>query len=195
MSTERNLRCAAAPWLLAALVLAGCATPGAVDPQQGERAPLYAERAERLDALGSWSLEGRLAINDGEDGGSGRLQWLQDTDRARMDFHGALGRGAWRLTADANGAELQFADGESYRARTVDALVREQVGWPVPVEPLAWWVRGLAAPGPVEKRRLEVDGTLGYLSQGGWEIEFSRYIDVGGVPMPARRKRHWWVIP
>ena len=103
-----------------------------------------------------------------------------------MDFHGALGRGAWRLEADDQGAELAFADGTTYRAPSVNALVREQLGWSVPVERLNWWVRGLAAPGEVQRRSLDPEGRLSALRQDGWDIEYDRYGDVGDVAMPFR---------
>lgn len=186
MNSERSIGGPGALLALLALALGACATPGPEDRLQAERVPLYEQRAERLLDRDSWTLDGRLAVNDGDQGGSGRLQWRQDAEAARLDFHGALGRGAWRLTVDPGGAELSFATGERYRADSVEELVREQVGWSVPVEPLAWWVRGLAAPGRVESRRLEADGTLSRLQQDGWEIQFSRYIDVAGTSMPAR---------
>ncbi len=66
----------------------------------------------------------------------------------RMDFHGAMGRGAWRLVAGGGGAELELADGKRYSAETVGELVRGQLGWAIPVENLSWWVRGVQAPGP-----------------------------------------------
>jgi outer membrane lipoprotein LolB len=149
-------------FLLFAVALAhapGCSSVRPLDTEQAARLPLYEERAARLGQ---------------QPGGS------------RMDFHGALGRGAWRLLADTNGAELEFADGRRYRAESIDELVRAQVGWPVPVEALAWWVRGLAAPGKLQQRVLDEEGRLSLLQQGGWHIEFGRYGMTDGEAMPAR---------
>ena len=93
---------------------------------------------------------------------------------------------AWRLLAGLNGAELEFADGRRYRADSIDELVRRQVGWQVPVEALAWWVRGLAAPGNPQQRVLDEEGRLSLLQQDGWQIEFGRYGMFDGEAMPAR---------
>jgi outer membrane lipoprotein LolB len=161
-----------------------------LDSEQRMRAPLYEQRLARLSGVDSWALEGRLAVSDDADGGSGQLSWRQDNGSSRMDFHGALGRGAWRLLADGRGAELEFADGTLHRARSIDSLVRRQVGWAVPVEALAWWVRGLAAPGRVQQRVLDEEGRLSQLRQDGWDIEFARYGPVDGLggdlSMPLR---------
>jgi outer membrane lipoprotein LolB len=166
-----------------ALFGAGCATLSApTDPL----VPLYEQRLARLGEIEEWVLDGRLAINDGADGGSGQWRWHHGEAFSRMDFHGALGRGAWRLDVDAGGAELNFADGRTRRAESVDALVQAEVGWQVPIESLAWWVRGLAAPGGIEKRELDRQGRLSELTQQGWTIEYARYTAVGEEYLPMR---------
>lgn len=167
----------------AVLLIQGCSTvPSA-------RAPadlLYESRSEVLATVPGWTLRGRLAVRDEEDGGSGTLRWRHAEEGSRMDFHGALGRGAWRLEADGSDAELELADGRRYRASTVDELARAQLGWSIPVNALSWWVLGLAAPGEVESRSLSEDGTLQWLRQSGWTIEFGRYRDVDGVALPLK---------
>ena len=89
--------------------------------------------------------------------------------------HGALGRGAWRLLVSRDEAVLTLADGEVYRAASVDRLIAEQIGWPVPVAELSWWIRGLAAPVGRSQRSLGEAGELLDLQQAGWSIEFNRY--------------------
>jgi len=171
---------------LAALLLQACsAVPERIAEEPGwlER---YESRAADLGALSGWALQGKLGVSDGNDGGSGKLRWQENGESSRMDFHGALGRGAWRLVSEPGGAELELADGRSYRAGTVGELVRGQLGWTVPVEALSWWVLGLEAPGPVARRNLSEDGTLVFLEQQGWRIEYGRYRRVGEAMLPAK---------
>lgn len=186
MSSE--LRQATSPLLAALLVcaLAACGTVRPLDEEQAARQPLYEQRLARLGPLEDWTLEGRLAVSDDRDGGSGYLNWRQESGTSRMDFHGALGRGAWRLEAGPHGAELEFADGRVFRADSIDALLRSQVGWQVPVDELSWWIRGLAAPGKVERNALDEAGRLSRLEQFGWTIEYGRYGAVGGETMPVK---------
>jgi outer membrane lipoprotein LolB len=133
-----------------------------------------------------WNLSGKLAISNDEDGGSGKLQWRENPGYTRMDFHGTLGRGAWRLEADRSGARLELADGSAYQDQTVDQLVQKQVGWEIPVESLSWWVRGMAAPGGAEERWFDERGNLVRLNQDGWSIEFGKYRSFGEFEMPIR---------
>lgn len=159
-------------------------------PRAGEAEPgwleRYEARATELASLEQWTLEGRLAVSDANDGGSGKLRWQEAADGRRMDFHGALGRGAWRLVSGSAGAELELADGSSFRAASVAELVRGQLGWNIPVEALSWWVLGLEAPGQPETRYLNDDGTLSSLGQQGWKIEYDRYRQVDGFTLPSK---------
>ena len=107
-----------------------------------------------------------------------------------MDFHGALGRGAWRLVADAEGAELELADGTVHHADSIDKLVRLQLGWEIPVDSLSWWVRGLVAPGDYEDRMIDDKGNLSELIQGGWTIEYGKYDTVEGISLPRKLTAH-----
>jgi len=165
------------------LMVSACSTAPVVTKQQDT---LYQSRASEIGSRNSWELEGRLAVNDGKDGGSGNFNWSRQADSTQMDFHGALGRGAWHLEADANGAKLEMANGEVSRAATVNDLARQALGWQIPVDALEWWVRGLEAPGTSQDRELDERGLLTRLSQFGWNIEYGRYNDSDVVLMPYK---------
>jgi outer membrane lipoprotein LolB len=150
---------------------------------------LHRERAERLLAWHDWSLTGRLGVNRGDEGGSGRLDWTVRGDRSRLDFRGTLGQGAWRLEVSPQSARLELKDGTVREASRVEDLVLDQTGWEAPVTALGWWVRGLSWPdGPAPiNRRLNEDGTLATLNQAGWRIDWTRYTEgVDAQLMPSR---------
>jgi outer membrane lipoprotein LolB len=118
--------------LLLLSVLPACSTIPPADEDEYERARLYELKFDHLAGLDDWNMNGRLAVRNEEDGGSGSFNWKHTSGDSRMDFHGALGRGAWRMTAWADGAELELADGTIHRAHSVNELVRQQLGWEIP---------------------------------------------------------------
>lgn len=136
--------------------------------------------------MDNWALDGKLAVSNDDDGGSGNLQWRNEPGLSELDFRGALGRGAWQLEIRPDQAILNLANGETWQAPDVSILVRDHVGWEVPVNSLAWWVRGLAAPGPVDERQLDPDGRITLLSQEGWDVEYKKYKEFSGMVMPTR---------
>lgn len=174
----------AARLLLLCLLLAGCA--GAPQRPPTPDAQALADRAENLGAWVRWGLTGRLGLDDGTEGGSGRLDWAVDGPNSEMHFRGALGRGAWQLTLDARGATLERADGTSVSAPTVSGLVAQETGLHLPVSALHWWVRGLPDPGSTHERELDADGLLVELRQLGWVVRYRRYMDYGTLMMPRR---------
>ena len=181
-TTGRLLAC------LCILLLASCSTlqkPGNL-PSDRKRLSMYEAREAALLTMESWSLDGKLAVSDGKDGGSGRLEWRHQPGLSELDFRGALGRGAWQLEIRPEFAVLSLGDGEVWQADDVSELVREHVGWDVPVDTLAWWVRGLAAPGLQEERVLDESGLMTRLSQVGWEVEYRNYEEFSGIALPTR---------
>lgn len=167
------------------MLLSGCKTVPVTKPGAGNQAA-YDNRAENITSVSSWNLVGRISLDDGEEGGSGRLQWVVKDEHSTLGFHGAMGRGAWQLEIEPGGAALRLADGSEHFAAGVDALVQQQIGWPIPVKALQWWVRGLAAPGIIDAQQLDTDGLLTSLAQFGWQIDFNRYASDAGVAMPVR---------
>ena len=193
-----RLRCysALSVLLLAAALLSACTTAQPVVMDQPGRERLYESKSDQLDGYSDWSLVGRLAVSNSADGGSGHFSWKNIDADSQMDFHGALGRGAWRLLANAQGAELKLADGTVHKADSIDQLVHLQVGWEIPVDSLSWWVRGMAAPGDYEERQIDAEGNLSELLQGGWAIEYGRYRSFEGMSLPVKltaRQADWKV--
>lgn len=181
-----NFRLPVITALLLSVALPSCTTLPPREPDSEERLRLHGIKSELIEGQSRWSLSGKLAISNDAEGGSGKLQWRESRDYTRMDFHGTLGRGAWRLEAGGSGARLELADGSTFEDRTVDQLVRDQVGWEIPVESLSWWVRGLAAPGDPESYRYDKNGNLVRLIQDGWAIEYGNYRTFGEFEMPVR---------
>ena len=172
----------------AMLLLTACATgpqqvPGS---SQAELLDRYESRTASIKTLERWSLDGKLAVSDGKEGGSGRLQWTTESGRSELDFRGTLGRGAWQLDIDPDLATLTLANGETWQAADVSSLVRDHVGWDVPVESLSWWVRGVAAPGRVDHQSFDDNGRMTLLSQHGWDVEYERYKEFSGMALPTR---------
>lgn len=146
----------------------------------------YKNRAEKLTAISEWGFVGKISLDDGEQGGSGKLRWDVELDHSELDFHGAMGRGAWNLTIDPGKAVLKEANGVEQAAADVNEVVRDRIGWHLPVDALQWWVRGLAAPGVIEHEQFDPDGLLVSLHQFGWNVEFSRYDSRSTVALPIR---------
>lgn len=173
-------------WLLFLFFTLNACTGVAIKDQDSDNQSAYHERTKKLNATSEWGLVGRISLDDADQGGSGRLQWDVKPGHSELDFHGAMGRGAWHLNIGPEGALLKMADGSEQSAASVNELIQDSMGWPVPVEALQWWVRGLAAPGMIEDEQLGPDGLLVSLRQFGWSVEFRRYDSIENMKLPIR---------
>lgn len=173
-------------WLFFLLPILNACTGVTLKEPGVENRPAYQQRAGLLSAVETWGLVGKISLDDGDQGGSGKLRWNVEPQQSELNFHGAMGRGAWHLQTGPEGASLQMADGTQQSAANVNELIEDNVGWPVPLDALHWWVRGLAAPGTAENEEIGPDGLLVSLHQFGWQVNFTRYAAVNGMDLPVR---------
>lgn len=160
-----------------ALLLWAC-TPALVD---------RAATATPIAARPAFELTGRLSARHGSDALSANFHWTHERERDELDLSSPLGQTIARLSGDATGVRLQTPDGKTETASDWASLTRRALGWPLPVEGLAFWIQGAAragAPATVEPGQ---DGMPVSLRQDGWSVvylAFERGSD--GISRPQR---------
>jgi outer membrane lipoprotein LolB len=176
-----NTRYAAVIYLL---ILAGCAGRPAVSTI--EKSSLWEQHSRRLAVLASWELAGRLSVRMEQEGGSASLFWQQDRDRYALRIVAPLGRGTTEISGDQDSTQLRTAEGRVYKDTDVSGLMRDNLGWEVPVASLSWWVRGLPDPGlPQDNLQIDDQGLASSLRQDGWTVEYERHQTSGDYRLPA----------
>ena len=89
------------------------------------------------------------------------------------------GNAAW-----AEGVGEQLTD-------NAETLLKQSVGWYVPVSGFRYWVRGLQEPGvDVANQQFDELGRITEMQQADWSISIKRYMDVDGVDLPAKIFMH-----
>ena len=115
--------------------------------------------------------------------GSANLRWRQQGERFDLRFWGPFGAGT--ATIEGDPAWVRFVREDLRREGDPVAILRDELGWRVPVAALAWWVRGLPAP-DAPPDALGFEGSrLSGLRQAGWTIAIERYArqaDGGWLP-------------
>lgn len=179
-----------------AVLLSACAGTAvrAPAPPQAVASEIEAEavQTQRETALRTqvrWSLSGRIALSNGRNGGSGRIEWRQDGDRYEVALSAPVTRQSWRLSGDVTGARLDGVEGGPRNGPDAAALLREATGWDIPVAALSDWVRGLRAQGLGPARvGYAADGRPLRIEQGGWRIDYRwpAADGKGGPTLPSR---------
>ena len=158
-------------------------------PIAGSPESHQAQRETALATQTQWSLQGRVALSNGRDGGSGRIDWSQDAARYAVSLSAPITRQSWRLSGDDRGAQLEGLEGGTRVGTDPAELLREATRWEIPVTALSSWVRGLRAAtghGPAQLR-FGTDGRLSRIEQGGWTIDYSDWqAGAAGIELPSR---------
>ncbi len=182
-----NSLCVAA---LCLAVLAGCVS----SPTRAPTVPVDPVQAQandqRRSEVGEWSLSGRIAVSNGKQGGSGRIDWQQRQDRYTISLSAPVTRQSWRLSGDAAGGRLEGVEGGTRESADIESLLQATTGWDVPVRALSDWVRGVGAAtadyGPA-KIEYGAGNLPARLQQAGWLIEYQDWQPAADGPvMPAR---------
>jgi outer membrane lipoprotein LolB len=171
--------------VVACMLLAGCAGQVVREspsfPATVAQIQAQAARVAVLEAHPRWSLQGRVAVSNGREGGNGRIDWQQDGPRFTVSLSAPITRQSWRLSGDGSSARLEGLDGGPRQDTDAERLLHEATGWVIPVAALSAWVRGTAAVGlPKAGLQFGSDGRLARIEQAGWTIDYA-----GWQPQPG----------
>ena len=152
------------------LMLAACA-PQLVRTK-GDTATLAQQqlREQQLVGVDRWTLQGRLALSNGRDGGSVNLTWTQDGQH--YEFMVTAPTKSFRLSGDQHGALLEGADGGPLRGASAEALMQHALGWDIPLDELRAWVLGVRASGSSADVSFGADKLLSQIDQDGWAVSY-----------------------
>jgi outer membrane lipoprotein LolB len=134
----------------------------------------------------TWLAQGRLAVKSGDEAWHGTFAWHQAPTLLRIELAGPLGQGSVRLHEDPDGARLELGTEQVIHGVDSGALLREQLGWAMPVQGLRYWISG--HPDPDRPATVERDeaGRVTGLAQDGWQVTCNRYLEVEGGLLPHR---------
>jgi outer membrane lipoprotein LolB len=164
-----------AAWIGCVVLLTACSTAPRRSPDAAE--PIAATwPADAAVTDTAWSLRGRIAVADGNDGGSGRIEWHQHVDRFRIEIRAPVSRRTWRLAGAPGDVVLEGLEGGARRGDDAETLLQGEVGWTVPFESMIAWVRGAPATGAVDVT-YDAQRRPQRLEQAGWLVEYRAWDD------------------
>lgn len=167
---------------LLALALAACA-PLRTRPHASDAAADAAQQS-REAALAShdhWTLQAHIGVTTERDSGSGDLEWRQDGAAYTFTVRAPITGKTWRLAGDAHGATLEGVGPRMQSDADVQRLLREQIGWDVPLASLRAWVFGLRAASPAAEVRYDDRELPALIVQGGWNVEYRDWFGANEV--------------
>lgn len=130
----------------------------------------------------AFDLSGRLSARRGAEGVAAHFAWEHAPGRDAIELATPMGTTLARLERDADGASIRRADGAVERSRDAATLVERSLGFPLPVERLAWWIRAVPHPGTAHAIERDASGRVLVLRQDGWSVVYA-YDDRAARPL------------
>jgi outer membrane lipoprotein LolB len=171
---------------LIVLIVGGCVTPPQTTVATAPEPARWEAHRSALQAIHSWTAEGRIAANFAGDSASGSVNWSQSFDLVDFRFRGPFGIGGFRVHGDDERLRVRTSRGDDFLLEDPIEDMRLQMGWALPVRAMRYWILGIPDPrGPVELAFLPA-GALAALEQDGWMVEFEDYQERAGYTLPRK---------
>ena len=151
----------------------------------GEDGLSYAERQSRLNTVGSWEMNGRIAMDTGESAFQGRFQWHQAAESMELSIRSPLGAGILQVAGPPDRLTVR-ARGETWELSDPEPELSALLGWWLPVRSLRAWLLGFSDPAFPANEVLGPNRALQSLEQRLWELRYESYQLSEGMLVPRR---------
>jgi len=172
--------------LLLILSLAACVSPPVRRAPDAALLQAQARREAVLAAHPDWALSGHIAISDGKDGGSGRIDWKQHGTDFDIRLSAPVTRQSWRLVREGDRVRLEGLEGGTREGTDAQALLYQALGWLVPVDALSAWARGARASSNAAQLQFGADGLPSLLTEDDWSVDYRAWDTAGNPPRPKK---------
>lgn len=171
---------------IALALLSGCAS---LLPEK-QAQPVYEQwenHQHRLTDLNHWQVDGRIFVQTKEDGFSSSIRWQQHDQAYQLRFSAPFGQGIYHLSGEPGKVSIVLPDNTEQQAKDPESLIKQTLGFKLPVNGLNYWIRGLPDPAdPARDIVLDSNERLIDLKQAGWQIHISRYRKILDYFLPEK---------
>jgi outer membrane lipoprotein LolB len=140
----------------------------------------------QLLALAHWRMEGRIGIKTSADAFQASLQWEHERNQDRVRVAGPFNQGGVSIVLQDDLILIRDNRGVLRTSRDAAGLLRQELGFAVPLASLRYWVIGIPEPASPGAPRYDDTGLLRQLRQDGWSLEYERFVPVQGFALPQK---------
>jgi outer membrane lipoprotein LolB len=166
--------------------LSGCFTACSLFQKQPQSLSTLTGLEEALYAVKAWRMEGRIGVQLANDAWQANLFWEHESDQDRLLITGPLSQGMLSIVLRKNLIYLNEGKGQSELSRDPESLLKERLGFVVPLTGLRYWVLGLPDPSAPFTPAYDETGVLKGFRQWEWSLEWDRWMSVGTLRIPQK---------
>ncbi|MDP1557394.1 MAG: lipoprotein insertase outer membrane protein LolB [Nitrosomonas sp.] len=129
----------------------------------------------------SFSLTGRISIQDERQRSSGGIRWQHTENSDEIFLLSPFGQIMAQIERDHDSVRLTTSEQKVYYAADMSELTEEVLGWKIPLTGLQYWAQGTHSPTTLSMKDLDRDGKVVAIRQDGWEINYINYFPAQSV--------------
>ncbi|NVJ68307.1 MAG: outer membrane lipoprotein LolB [Gammaproteobacteria bacterium] len=153
--------------------------------------PLWQAHYKSLKPVQQFSLKGRIGISNPQDSFSSNFRWQQNNFKDfQFRMYGAFGNTYVLMNSKPDWTTLETGDEQFFEGADASALISQTMGWPLPLDYLADWIKGIPTGVGRDQIKINADGTLqSLIYQSGsrvFNVSFERYAQFSDKPMPTK---------
>lgn len=168
--------------LLLVAFLAAC-TPLRIAPPVN---PEWKNRQAVLADIRQWEFTGSISVRDENESHSSRIRWQQQQERYRINLWGTFNVGATEINGAPGRVSIEQQGEPPLITTTPEQLIRDELGYELPVSQLNYWLRGIPSPGSRHEPVFGENNQLTELQQDGWTIRYMAYSNYDIETLPVR---------
>ncbi len=151
-------------------MLSACATK---TPQPADqRWQQYQRNAVQVT---DWQLLARISIKTPDESLIGNFNWTKQGNTQTLNIYNSLGNSYLKIESTAELATLTTRDGQVVTGPTIDQVLQQVIDWPLSINDLQVWIKGLVKSEQNTDYIFNQDGLLDSQSVGGWQVDYNRY--------------------
>jgi outer membrane lipoprotein LolB len=147
----------------------------------------WQQRQTELNNLQTWTAEGSLSVTFDHKTDIAYFAWQQNAKNYGIDLHAPLNLKQLQLVGNDKQVTLWESE-TSISAPTPEALLKERLGWTLPIANLVYWIRGVPAPTsattPIATQQLDNFNHLTHMQQQGWDIQYVDFQAINNIDLP-----------
>ena len=132
-------------------------------------------------SIQSWSMDGRIGVQSAEGAWHANLYWEHELEQDRLRISGPLSQGLVSIIVQKDLIYLNEGNGVTSLSRDPDAMLRQRLGFAIPLTSLRYWMLGVSDPG-----KKSVPLATGGFQQVGWEVAPDKLTMVAGWTLPQK---------
>ena len=140
-------------------VILGCVPKIALKPVAHPE-KTWAQDKKLLEGLRNWSFDGVVGGRFKKKPFNANLEWVQLGDHFELTLSGPLSIGQTVVKGQPGQVTLTDYHGKVYRAHHLNDLLKNKIGWKVPVTQLQSWLKGVPVPNQPAQIKLNEYGLL-----------------------------------